>query len=407
MSPLAPVAITGIGCITAAGANLKDAMESLYAGKRHPAVPRHFQNAPPTPYPVFEIPAGTEALWNCPVSLPAHGLTRTRYLALCATRQALADAGRDATDLARYRVGVCLGTNVGSAMSYGGDDSACPLQMANPHLTRFGHTSPTLGIMEAYDLSGPSQTVVNACSAGTDALGLGAAWIRNDLCDIVIAGGADAMYEITYLGFIALMISDQSPCKPFDQHRNGLNLGEGAAIFVMESPRLWRSRRHRLRGTLLGYGASADACHLTAPAPDGAGLKSAITEALQSAGRQPHEMAFINAHGTGTLDNDRIESQVLAEVFPQIPFLSTKGCTGHTLGAAGAVEAAFSIACLERRQLPPSNGCDTPDPTLAAPPVTSLTPIGGTLALSQSMAFGGNNAVVVLGTGEWAAKVGR
>lgn len=394
----APVAITGIGCISAAGHDLAAAMENMYSGRRQPSAPRCFQTTAQAPYPVFEISDSSLELGNS----PALSLARTRNLALIAAKQAMADARWNLENLSKYRVGVCIGTNVGSGNCH--DTSLGEIKFQkntnNPSLSRFLHSSPTIGIIDAYGLSGLSQTVVNACSAGTDALGLGASWIRNELCDIVIAGGADAMYEITYLGFISLMISDQSPCKPFDRYRNGLNLGEGAAVFILESPEIWKKRQKRPHGAILGYGASADACHLTAPAPDGSGLKSAIAEALQSAGRQPHEIAFINAHGTGTIDNDRIESQVLADIFPKIPFLSTKGYTGHTLGAAGALEAAFSIACLEQKQLPPSGGCTTPDEELPATPVTRVTSIGGTLALSQSMAFGGNNAVLVLGAGE-------
>lgn len=393
----APVAVTGIGCISAAGLNLETAMASLFSGIRHPEVPRNFQPPTQTPYPVFEIFNHSLKTTSKPVS----SLARTRYMTLIAAEQALADARWDPVDLLKYRVGVCLGTNVGSGIchvSLDGINSQREINYTN--LSNFLHASPTLGIINAYGLSGPSQTVVNACSAGTDALGLGASWIRNKLCDIVIAGGADALYEVTYLGFISLMISDQKPCKPFDRHRNGLNLGEGAAVFIMESPEIFQKRRQQPRGAILGYGASADACHLTAPAPDGAGLKSAIAEALRNAGCQPSEIAFINSHGTGTIDNDRIESQVMAEIFPKIPFFSTKGYTGHTLGAAGALEAAFSIACLEQKQLPPSGGCKIPDERLAAVPVTRITPIDGKIALSQSMAFGGNNAVLVLGNGE-------
>jgi 3-oxoacyl-[acyl-carrier-protein] synthase II len=401
MMLLAPVAITGIGCISAAGHDLAAAMECMYSGMNQPSEPRSFKTTNQKPYPVFEIgDIPTES--GC---APILSLARTRDLTLIAAKQAMADASLNLEDLSKYRVGVCIGTNVGSGICHStsfGEIQQFQKDINNPFVSRFLHSSPTIGIIDAYGLSGPSQTVVNACSAGTDALGLGASWIRNKLCDIVIAGGADAMYETTYMGFISLMITDQNPCKPFDRDRNGLNLGEGAAVFVMESSEIIKQRQKRPRGAILGYGASADGFHLTAPAPDGAGLKSAIAEALQSSGRQPYEISFINAHGTGTIENDRIESQVLAEVLPKIPFLSTKGYTGHTLGASGALEAAFSIACLEQKLLPPSGGCIIPDDSLPAKPVTRVTAIDGTLALSQSMAFGGNNAVLILGAWELA-----
>ena len=143
------------------------------------------------------------------------------------------------------------------------------------------------------------------------------------------------------------MIADDSPCKPFDRHRKGLNLGEGAAMLVLASERTLRRSGMRARSFLLGYGSAGDAYHMTAPQPDGAGLRSAISEAMATSGVSPASVAFVNAHGTGTPDNDRVESRVLHDLLPGVPFLSTKGYTGHTLGAAGAIEAVFTAACLE------------------------------------------------------------
>ena len=148
---------------------------------------------------------------------------------------------------------------------------------------------------------------------------------------------------------------------------------------------------------MLGYGSASDGYHLTAPRPDGGGLKRAIAEALASSGTTAADIAFVNAHGTATPDNDRTESKVLAEVLPNVPFVSTKGFTGHTLGAAGAIEAAFTIGCLEQGRIPANVGFSTPDPELPAAPVTQVTGVRGNVALSESLAFGGNNAVIVLG----------
>jgi 3-oxoacyl-[acyl-carrier-protein] synthase-1/3-oxoacyl-[acyl-carrier-protein] synthase II len=196
------------------------------------------------------------------------------------------------------------------------------------------------------------------------------------------------------------MIADAEPVRPFDRRRRGLNLGEGAGILVLESEALARRRPGRVRASVLGYGGACDAHHLTAPHPEGAGLKRALREALAACGGRSGEIAFVNAHGTGTPDNDRVESRTLAEALPGVPFFSTKGFTGHTLGASGGIEAAFTLACLEEGRIPASAGFPEPDPELPASPVRETTATPGRLALSQSLAFGGNNAVIVFEKGE-------
>lgn len=388
----APVAITGLGCICAAGTDLDACLASLFRGGPTPAPPVRFTSGHPVRYPVFEVGEFDER----------PDLLRTGALALHAAREALADAGLATGLPGGLRVGVCVGTTVGSTMNdepfcrafrAGGDPDPAPIE-------RILRSNPAALIAREFGLAGPCQTVVNACSSGTDAVGLAASWIRGGICDIVVAGGADELGRITYNGFISLMITDESPCRPFDKNRRGLNLGEGAAMLVLESEAVRRRRRKGARSFLLGYGSACDAHHLTAPSPDGAGLRRAIGEALAGSGAEASAIAFVNAHGTGTPDNDRVESLVLAELLPGVPFLSTKGYTGHTLGAAGAIEAVFTAACLELGRIPASAGFATADPGLAGAPVRRITPVTGTVALSESLAFGGNNAVIVLGKGE-------
>jgi 3-oxoacyl-[acyl-carrier-protein] synthase-1/3-oxoacyl-[acyl-carrier-protein] synthase II len=331
-------------------------------------------------------------------------ILRTGALGLHAAREAIADAGLGKGALGALRVGVCVGTTVGCAIndeyfcrSYrrGGTPDLAPIE-------RIMRSNPATVIAREFGFSGPCHTVVNACSSGTDAVGIGASWVRSGLCDVVIAGGADELNRITYNGFISLMITDDSPCKPFDRERKGLNLGEGAAMLVLEAEGARHRRRRKARVYLLGYGSACDAHHLTAPKPDGAGLKCALAEALDGTGITPHDVAFVNAHGTGTPDNDRVESLVLSETLPNVPFLSTKGYTGHTLGAAGAIEAVFTAVSLQLGKVPASAGFSQTDPELACTPVRQATAITGTVAISESLAFGGNNAVIVLGAGETA-----
>jgi 3-oxoacyl-[acyl-carrier-protein] synthase-1/3-oxoacyl-[acyl-carrier-protein] synthase II len=169
-------------------------------------------------------------------------------------------------------------------------------------------------------------------------------------------------------------------------------------MMVLESEAMLTNRGQKARAFLAGYGTAADAYHLTAPHPEGCGLRIAVQDALTSAGCCPSDIAFINAHGTGTRENDRVESFFFNQLFPGVPFGSTKGYTGHTLGAAGAIEAAFTIASLEHQKMPANAGFESPDPELPAHPVAKPTEIHGTRALSQTLAFGGNNSVLVFST---------
>lgn len=398
MKPAPPVAVTGLGCITAAGRDLPGNIGSIFRGERRPGPPRRFASGHSVRYPVFEIPDD-----DLPADLRGREeILRTAVLALAATREALADAGWEAEALGGRRVGVCVGTTVGSAMNNegfyreyraGGRPEMAPI-------ARFLRSNPAAVLAREHGLAGPCQTVVNACSSGTDAVGVGAAWIRAGACDVVIAGGADELCRVTYNGFISLMITDEEACRPFDRRRKGLNLGEGAGILVLEAEAVRRERGKAARAFVLGYGAASDAHHLTAPHPEGVGLRKALADALDQSGVGPEQIAFVNAHGTGTPDNDRVESRVLAAVLPGVPFGSTKCFTGHTLGAAGGVEAVYTVACLERGEIPVSVGCEEPDPDLPARPAAAPLGVRGDYALSQSLAFGGNNAVVVFQRGE-------
>lgn len=389
-----PVAIAGIGCLCGAGLTLKQCMTSMYAGIRQPALPTRFSLDHTCTFPVFEV---TDDFFPAE-KIRNRNVLRTCKLALTATLEALGNARLEPEMLQNLNTGVCIGTNVGCSMNNDAlyrDVGEISDAYLSP-LDRFLRSNPTSSIATEFKLSGPCQTVVTACSAGSDALGIAASWINSGLCDAVIAGGADELYRVTYKGFRSLFINDPSPCKPFDAHRNGLNLGEGAAIFIMVSDQVMERSGLVPRAFLLGYGSSADAYHFTKPRPDGKGLRLAIEQALQFGFVKPSELAFVNAHGTGTLDNDLIESQVLHAALPEIPFLSTKGYTGHTLGASGAIEAAFTIASLESGRIPASIGFNTPDPELPTHPVGENTIISGRKALSETLAFGGSNAVLII-----------
>ncbi len=398
MSSPNQVAVTGMGCLCAAGNDLDQCLTTLYRGERRPAPPTLFHTTHSVTYPVFEV--SREGPWISPQGFPS--LSRTVILALKAAEEALNRAGWVKEELQGLRVGVCLGTTVGSSMNSEEFYRAYRLR-EEPEMEpviRFLEGNPADCLARYFDLTGPRQTVVNACSSGTDALGIGWQWILSGLCDVVLAGGSDELSHVTYNGFISLMITDDQPCRPFDRDRKGLNLGEGAAFMVLESEALRTKQGRRAVVFISGYGAACDAYHLTAPHPEGRGLRKAVAEALRISALKVDQLAFVNAHGTGTKDNDRVEAWVLKECLPGVPFFSTKGYTGHTLGAAGAVEAVFTAACLHQGRIPPSIGFENPDPELPCQPVGELRAVIGRAALSQSLAFGGHNGVVVIEKGE-------
>ena len=254
-----------------------------------------------------------------------------------------------------------------------------------------------------YDLQGPAYTLSTACSSSAHALGSAARLLASGAADAVIAGGADSLCRLTVNGFFALESVDTNPCVPFSRNRAGINIGEAAAFFLVTREPLVESI------ALLGVGASSDAHHISAPEPDGRGAEAAIRAALTSAGVEPADIDYINLHGTGTPLNDAMESALIERVFPLgTPCSSSKGQLGHTLGAAGATEAALCWLALsrynQRQQLPPHLWDGEQDPAL--PPLALVnagdvfTRSGRRICLSNSFAFGGNNAAVIVGDPE-------
>ena len=219
------VAITGLGCLSGAGMNLAESMQSMFRNERNPHPPRRFSTDHPISYPVLEL----RDEFKLPLAGQESIYARTSQLALAAVLEALADAGWDAANLRGKRVGVCIGTTVGCALNC--DDFYRAYKAGDdPELAaieRFLRSNPAAVIARQLKLDGPVQTVANACSSGTDAIGIGASWLRAGVCDIVIAGGADELARVTYAGFSSLMITDTEPCKPFDVKRKGLESGRG------------------------------------------------------------------------------------------------------------------------------------------------------------------------------------
>lgn len=386
------ILITGMGVVSAAGLNVAETLDGFAAGRRN--ISKTTPALSPLDYPVFAVTA--------PVFAPDRSRSRTLQLLFNALDEALSSAGLT-SGLSGLRVGVCMGTTVASQLNdmefYAAyrKTGMAPLEPVETFLK--GNLAEA--VARSVGAEGPCVTIVNACSSSADAVGVGLGWIRNGLCDLVIAGGGDELSRIPICGFGSLSVFSREPCRPYDRDRQGLNLGEGAGVLILEAETTARRRGSKASLFVAGYGAACDAHHLTAPRPDGAGLETAIRESLAQAGISSPEIAFVNAHGTATRDNDKVEGAVLARVFGgDIKVLSTKGYTGHTLGAAGALEAAFTALALRDGWIPASAGYETRDDEIPVGVVQERTPVSGRYALSTSLAFGGNNAALVIGRAE-------
>jgi 3-oxoacyl-(acyl-carrier-protein) synthase len=389
------VLITGLGVVSAAGENLAENLDSLANGRRNAGPVTLFQT--PLTYPVFEA-------LRLPDRFCIEG-RRTLGLALCAVTEALGNAQLEG-ELSGLRAGVCMGTTVASQLndidfyssfrSMDRKEGFLPMTPVDRYLD--GNLADFLA--RKIGARGPVLTVANACSSGTDAIGIALSWLRGGLCDIAIAGGADELNRVPYCGFGSLGIVSHEMCAPFDRDRKGLSLGEGAGVVILETESSALRRGITSNVHLTGYGSSADAYHLTAPRPDGAGLKRAIGRALEESGIGPDKIDFINAHGTATPDNDKVEGKVAGELFGnRIKMVSTKGYTGHTLGAAGGIEAVYAVAGLMEGWIPGNAGFRTFDEEIGISPVIEKTSVRGSYAISTSLAFGGNNAALVFRAG--------
>lgn len=382
------VVISGIGTISAAGFNLEENLFSMKNGKRNAGLVSLFSTV--LTYPVFEVK-------YLPEKVEMEGM-RTLCLAVAAAKEAFMDAGLS-LPLSGVKAGVCLGTTVASQLN-DIDFYSAFRKFGNADLKpvdRFLRGNLSEAFAYIVKATGPSVAVVNACSSGTDAIGIALSWLRSGTCDIVIAGGADELNRVPLCGFGSLGILSNSLCAPFDKDRTGLNLGEGAGILILEREEFYIKRGGAPLLYLSGYGSAADSYHLTAPHPDGKGLESAIKSALSDSGISPMDVCFVNAHGTGTIDNDKVESAVLSRIFGEnIRYFSTKGYTGHTLGGAGGIEAVFTAAALKNGWIPASAGFLSKGDEIPVRPVSVNTTISGSFAVSTSLAFGGNNAAIVI-----------
>lgn len=266
-------------------------------------------------------------------------------------------------------------------------------------VTQYLAQRQALNVCELFQISGPITIIANACATGANAIGHGCDLIRTGRAARVLAGGYDGLSELVFAGFDSLQALSPTTCRPFDRDRDGLALGEGAAILVLESFESARERKAQIIGEIAGYGAATDSHHLTQPHPDGIAAFSSMSHACMEAGIHPHQVGYVNAHGTGTPLNDSSEAAAInswaGEAVRTIHVSSTKAGIGHLLGAAGAVEAVVCLMALREEWFPPSVSTKTPDPLCHFPLVLKPARIRFEYALSNSFGFGGANASLV------------
>jgi 3-oxoacyl-[acyl-carrier-protein] synthase II len=400
-SPAPRVVITGAGIVTSLGLGWKPNAAAFRAGKTG------FR--PVTLFDVSQQRVKTAAVVDLAVNLPATQLTerqkqrldRASKMLLLAALEAWQQSGWEARD----HLPVVLGTTAGG-MTIGEDYFRQAVNLPNHHKgqpTRVLHyQSQTQArmMLDALGSAGPITIISNACASGTNAIGEAWQMIRRGHADRVLTGGYDALNQMVFSGFDALQTLSPTSCRPFDAHRDGLALGEGAAVLTLETLESAQSRGAEILGEIIGYGASMDRHHLTQPHPEGDAAYQAMQLACTSAKVTAGDVDYLNAHGTGTPLNDQAEAKAInrwaGNHVGALPVSSTKAGIGHLLGAAGSAEAVVCVMCLREQWLPPELAFETPDPACAFRIVSKSEDASVKTALSNSFGFGGVNATLIL-----------
>lgn len=395
---MSEVVVTGIGIVSPLGIGVGHNHKNLREKKHGLSTADFFETRYVDAFPFGEVKCADGELRSLLGRGSFRGFTRTCMLAFLAFREAVEDAGLGGADLSRFDTGFISASTVGG-MCYTDQlyVDANALGSASEFVRSYSASAHTGHIASHFGIHGFSDTINTACSSSANAIALGYRMIKAGRLRRVIVGGADSLAKYTVNGFNSLRILSEDPCRPFDESRKGLNLGEGAAYLVLEEGSVAENKRRY--GTVLGYGNSNDAYHASAISPEAEGVVRAIGGALRSAGVAPAEISYANMHGTGTLNNDEMELLGMLRVFGNLPyFSSTKSYTGHTLGAAGAIEAIFSLFSLCYNEIYPNLRFETPIPQFGEIPVLNLMqgqPVD--YVLSNSFGFSGNCTSLLFG----------
>ncbi|GAA0700568.1 beta-ketoacyl-[acyl-carrier-protein] synthase family protein [Kitasatospora atroaurantiaca] len=395
------VCVTGVGLVTPAGDGRDATWERVCKGLPTTVLEQAAHSA----YLACRVP---------PFDPQRLGRARSRrpdrctQFALLAAQEALADAGLDPQAWDGARVAVIMGSGVCGAETYEREHRVL-LESGPQDVSPYAVPSSLANSLAAqlaieFRATGTSFTVNTACASGATAVGLARDLLALDRCDIALVGGSEAAVTPFFLagfdrlGALSRRYDDPAGAlRPFDAGRDGFVMGEGAGMLVLERAADALARGARVRARIVGYGASSDAHHVVAPHPEGAGIAAAVRAALADAGAGPAEVAHVNAHGTGTARGDSIEAAALAALLPHQPSVtSTKGVTGHLLGAAGAVEAALTVLTVEQGLVPPTANLTDLAPDIDLDVPTECRPERPALALSTSVGFGGQNAALLV-----------
>jgi 3-oxoacyl-[acyl-carrier-protein] synthase II len=384
------VYITGLGMITALGNNVSEGLLSLSQSKTGIGKINHLTTRYKDEFLAGEINLSNKDLADL-VKDSNPEYNRNTYLAMIAAKEAVIHSGIDTKD--GLRTGLISSTTVAG------------MGITELYYKELFEKTDHLSVIDTHDCGDSTEriadyignvdyvsTISTACSSAANAIMLGCRMIKHGHLDRVVVGGVDALSKFTFNGFNTLMILDREWCKPFDENRKGLNLGEGAAFLVIEGEDALNKRQGKPLSEIIGYANANDAYHQTASSPEGYGATLAIQQALAMSGLKPSQVDYINMHGTGTPNNDLSEGMATVAVFGnQVPkFSSTKAYTGHTLAAAASIEAVISVLSLQHQTIFPNLNFTTPIASLNLTPITELlkTPIH--TVLSNSFGFGGN-----------------
>lgn len=328
---------------------------------------------------------------------------RCGAMTLAAARMAWEDSGLPDRHVSPERVSVVLGTTMGEALVIEQLDHAwihSGREAVDDRLvTRYGAALLPINVARAFGARGVTLALPAACAAGNYAIGFASDLIRTGRADVVITGSAETLQQLQFSGFVRLGAVAPDRCQPFDLNRQGLILGEGAGVLVVESEEHAIRRGASPLAEVGGYGLACDAYHITRPHPEAEGTISAIRRALDASGIGPDDVSLVNAHGTATRANDQAEARALRDVFGarRLPVTANKSMIGHAMGAASAIEAVACIMSIVDDKCPPTMGYDTPDPECPIDVVTEATEMNVDVVLNTALAFGGYDSVQVFG----------
>jgi 3-oxoacyl-[acyl-carrier-protein] synthase II len=395
------IVITGAGIVTALGVGWKRNAEGFRAGKT--------AMRPVTLFDASRQRAKTAAEVDLPEALPPTRLTarqtqrmeRAAKLLVLAAHEAWQQSGWEPSE----NLPLVLGTTSGGMTlgeAYYRQCLETPKDIRH-QATRVDHYQAqrqALNVAEAFGFSGPITIIANACASGANSIGHAWDLLRRGRAERVLTGGYDGLSHMVFAGFDSLQALSPTQCRPFDAHRDGLALGEGAAMLALETLDSAKKRNAEILGEIVGYGASTDAHHLTQPHPNGDAALASMNAACAAAELSPDAIGYINAHGTGTPLNDSAEGAAInrwaGEHAKKIPVSSTKSSIGHLLGGAGSVEAVICLMALREQWLPPTSTLQTVEPTCSFPLVRQPTDAKVEYALTNSFGFGGANATLIL-----------